>query len=393
MAPENACPVCGSTAGSPFFEVRDVPVHVGLQWPSREAARDCPKGDIALALCSGCGHITNMAFDPARLEYTQDYDNTLYYSGVFREYSRSVAERLIDRYGVRNKNVVEIGCGKGDFLVLLCELGDNHGLGFDPSYEPDRTGQVDTARIEFVRDFYSAKYAARPADLICCRFVFEHIYNPVEFLADVRRSIGSKSDTVVYIEVPNVMSILRDLAIWDIIYEHCSHFSRASLARTFTQCGFEVRDLYESYDGQYLSIEAVPCTDAGESGRGEWGRLDEIRSSVESFTDKCRSKMDAWRADLDRIERARRRTVVWGAGSKAVSFLNMLGIHDQIEVVVDINPHKQGKYIAGTGQQIVSPDYLRDYRPDVVIVMNPVYKSEIEQTMTRSGLTAELVSA
>ena len=40
---------------------------------------------------------------------------------------------LIRRYDLRGKEVIEIGCGKGEFLSLLCEVGDNRGVGFDPA--------------------------------------------------------------------------------------------------------------------------------------------------------------------------------------------------------------------------------------------------------------------
>jgi len=33
--------------------------------------------------------------------------------------------------------------------------------------------------------------------------------------------------------------------------------------------------------------------------------------------------------------------------------------------VVDINPFREGKYMAGTGQEIVSPAFLKRYKPDL----------------------------
>ena len=391
MATESVCPVCTSPAISVFFEISDVPVHVGLQWPTQDAARHCPKGDIRLASCRACGCITNLAFKSARLEYTEAYENPLHFSPFFQEYARSLAERLIERYDVRNKDVIEIGCGKGDFLLLLCELGNNRGVGFDPSYESQRTDAQKTKRISFIRDFYSERYACYKADFICCRFVFEHIHNPTDFLTMLRRTIGDRSNTVVYFEVPNVLSILRDLSIWDIIYEHCSYFSSESLARVFASCGFEVRDVNECYGSQFVSIEASPSKGVADSGRDRGRNSKQMTDYVASFAANYRGKMETWQSNLDRIWQAGRRAVVWGAGAKAVSFLNMLKIEDQIEYVVDINPHKQGKHIAGTGQQIVAPEFLRDYQPDVVIVMNPLYDREIRQIIRNLGLATEVL--
>ena len=49
--------------------------------------------------------------------------------------------------------------------------------------------------------------------------------------------------------------------------------------------------------------------------------------------------------------------------------------------------------MAGTGQRVVGPDVLRDYRPDLVIAMNPIYLGEIGAQLASMGLGAELVAA
>jgi hypothetical protein len=114
-------------------------------------------------------------------------------------------------------------------------------------------------------------------------------------------------------------------------------------------------------------------------------------SDVVTFADKYRRKVEAWQCDLERMAQAGQRAVVWGGGARGVTFLNTLKTQDQIEYVVDINPRKRGRYVPGTGQQIVPPEFLRDYQPDVVIVMNPIYKSEIQQLIKSLGLTAKFL--
>lgn len=65
---------------------------------------------------------------------------------------------------------------------------------------------------------------------------------------------------------------------------------------------------------------------------------------------------------------------------------------ERIPYVVDINARKQGRYIPGTGQQIVAPDVLRSYRPDTILVMNPNYLDEIRVTVGKIGLSADVVA-
>jgi hypothetical protein len=75
-----------------------------------------------------------------------------------------------------------------------------------------------------------------------------------------------------------------------------------------------------------------------------------------------------------------------------VAYLTTLGISDEIAYVVDINPYKHGMFLAGTGHEIVPPMFLKDYRPDVVIVMNPIYSAEIQHDLDRMGVEAQLMA-
>jgi len=75
-----------------------------------------------------------------------------------------------------------------------------------------------------------------------------------------------------------------------------------------------------------------------------------------------------------------------------VSFMNLLEIGDQIAAVVDINPGKQGSFLAGTGHEILAPEALREIRPDVVIVMNPIYRAEIERDLAQLSPRSEVAS-
>ena len=46
-----------------------------------------------------------------------------------------------------------------------------------------------------------------------------------------------------------------------------------------------------------------------------------------------------------------------------------MDVKDELEFVVDINPHKHGQFLAGSGHEIVSPEFLREYKPDSVIAI------------------------
>ncbi|MCC6397832.1 MAG: SAM-dependent methyltransferase, partial [Bacteroidetes bacterium] len=104
------CPSCAKGHMSIFYEVQGVPVNSVLLLPTREEALAFPKGDIALGFCELCGFISNVAFDPKEQEYSARYEATQAYSPTFTTFHRNLAQRLIDRYDLRNKTLIEIGC-------------------------------------------------------------------------------------------------------------------------------------------------------------------------------------------------------------------------------------------------------------------------------------------
>lgn len=384
-------PVCGAADAIELIEMRDLPVHCNVLWPTRDEALAAPRGTIRLGYFPDCGHTYNLAFDPALMEYTQEYENSLHFSAVFQEYAEALAADLVERHDLHGKDIVEIGAGKGDFLIMLSKLGDNRGWGYDPSYVPEEGYTAEG--VTFIEDFYTDKYTDQSADLIVCRHVLEHIEDPDAFIAQVRRAVGDRPNTVVFFEVPNSLWTLSRSGIWDVIYEHCSYFSPMSLAHLFEQQGFRVLALNEVFGGQFLTIEAIPADGAAETDPRWQAGLGQLTDDAIAFAANYKAKYDEWRGRIDELSAAGKRGVVWGAGSKGVTFLNVIKPGDVIEYIVDINPRKQGKFVGGTGQEIVGPEFLADYQPEFVIIMNNNYREEIGRLLAEQGVAAEILTA
>jgi SAM-dependent methyltransferase len=385
------CQSCGAQSLDIFYRADAIPVHSCRLVDSKEESLSLPKGDLRLGFCPQCGFIQNSAFDTALVDYSESYEDTQAFSGRFNSYVTEFADHLLDKYQLRGKNVLEIGCGRGDFLRLICERGSMKGVGFDPAYRAPAGGHSEQEAVRIYRDFYSQDTCEQHADLIVCRHTLEHIPAVKRFLDMVRHCVSEKASPIVCFEVPDTERILKEDAFWDVYYEHCSYFTVGSLERLFSAAGFAVLDIRKTYADQYIVIVATPvATGAGKAKTV--GHLVELGADVQLFQRNVGDKLRYWRQALDGYRESGRRVALWGAGSKAAGFLTALNVTDEVGCVVDINPNKHGYYQAGTQQRIVAPQSLKEYQPDVVIIMNPIYREEIRKNLDAMGLAPELLA-
>jgi SAM-dependent methyltransferase len=377
------CPACGALAGDPFLRLRGVPVNPSQRSSTRAQATHVDVRDVLLTFCDRCAMIWNPEFDPAALDYDAEYENSLHFSPAFQHYAEELADRLVERYGIREKTVVEIGSGKGEFLTLVCERGDSQGIGFDPTYN----GESDAAtngHVRFRRELYRDETALE-GDLVVFRHVLEHVPDPLGFLQCVRRANPS-SETVVYCEVPAAEYLLWERAVWDVVYPHCSVFAAAALSYLFERAGFRVLDSGFSFGGQYLWVEASPDDEVrAVLPRAEAAAL---RPLVDSFAAEVQLQRARWAETLDGANGDG--VALWGGGAKGTTFLNLVRGAEHVGAVVDLNPRKQGTFVPGTGHPIVGPEALVGRAPGHVIVMNAVYRDEIAARLAELDLQPEL---
>lgn len=380
------CPVCGSDAPEGFLRRGGVPAHQNLVMRDPGAALAAERGDLDLACCPRCGFVFNRAFDPARLSYGADYDNTQTCSPSFRGHVEGLVRHLVDERGVRGCRIVEVGCGQGDFLVRLVQAAGEGatGVGFDPAYTGPDT--VLDGRVRFERRFYGPECADVPADVVVCRHVIEHVPRPVELLRSVRAALEGAGRARVYFETPTVEWILRHRVVWDFFYEHCSYFSAASLSTAFQAAGFAVDEVREVFGGQYLWIEGSAGGPAPEVEMrpGEVPGLARAFSQAEPrIRGSLRAQVERWAADGG--------VALWGAGAKGATLAALMDPDRRlVRCVVDLNPQKQGRYLPATGHPIVDYRALAGLGVRTAVLMNPNYRAENERLLREAGLDVAL---
>lgn len=349
------CPLCQHSSLASGFELQDIPVFQNKVYETEAAARQAITGEINLRYCPQCTFIFNASFQPSLMEYDQKYQNEQSYSGYFQNYLNDIIQLLLAR-GFGGSRVIEIGCGQGAFLEKLLASGFD-AIGFDPAYLGDQP--------YVIKDYFSAKYNARHADLIIMRHTLEHIPEPLQFLQDLASMTGDQA--MVFIEVPDWNWIMSRRAFWDVVYEHCNYFNRQSLTGMFERS--EWGSLFHS---QYMYVLA------GLNQLREKACVAENPAvfDLQRLADHC----NAWKGHL----RRQGRSLIWGAGAKGCNFVNLLDPNRElVSAVIDINPLKQNHYIATTGHKIIGPQQLSECDEQTIFVMNDIYLSEIQE-MTRN---------
>jgi SAM-dependent methyltransferase len=380
-----SCPGCNGSTSHAVFDADRVPVNSVLLITSREAARAVPTGDIRLRFCPGCGLVWNAAFEHDKAQYDARYESTQAFSGTFSRFHRDLAARLVSQHRLAGKHVVEIGCGQGEFLVLLQEEGIGRATGFDPASRRPAGGGVEICPKPF-----SAGDLTESVDFLCCKMTLEHIPDPVAFLKTVREALRHSHDPIVFFMVPDATRILSEGAFWDIYYEHVLYFTPETLTRIFRFAGFDVCATESEYDGQYCTVVARPAQSANAE-RAPGPPSDALVDDAMALSERVDRQIEDWASRLSADGAGANRSVIWGGGSKAVAFLTALRGRIDIAGVVDINPLKHGTFLPLVADKIIPPARLREILPDRVLIMNPAYEAEVAADLRNLGLGPEMV--
>jgi SAM-dependent methyltransferase len=346
-------------------------------------------GEFDLRACPRCGLAFNATFDPGLLKYDENYDN-LVPSSVMDSYYRYLAGYLYDTFKLEGGLLIEVGCGKGAFLKIMCEMFPGiEAIGVDPSYQPaDREAP---ANVKFIADIFRDDHIPRTPSLVVCRHVLEHMDDPLEFLKLIRKSLDGYSNIPFFIEVPDLDWIVENDAFWDFCYEHCNYFTSRSLINTLQIAGFETQTIKKEFKGQYLWSTGIVQTD-----KLELTAEANVRALLD-YAEIEREQICAVKNKLERLKKDGNQLAVWGMATKGVVFCNLLDPEQTLfDRCIDINQNKSGCFVPFSGHRINLPEIFSETGAPsklTVIVMNPNYLFEIADNCRLFGLDPTYIDA
>lgn len=332
-----------------LYEANDFPVFQNRMYDSCKEAQASQKGDIRLVENLETGLVYNDAFRPELMVYDVNYQNEQAVSLSFQHHLNTIAQIIQKNMG--QVDLVEVGCGKGYFLEMLLDRCFEV-TGFDPTYEGNNP---------VIKNHYFESGLGIKAKGIILRHVLEHIQNPVDFLMSLRDANGGSG--LIYIEVPCFDWICQNKAWFDVFYEHVNYFRISDFYRIFGN----VIESGKVFGRQYLYIIAD---------------LASLRAPAIDHRDRVTFPSNFLVKLQKQYETYQGRSAIWGGSSKGVIFSLLKSRAGQaIKNIIDINPAKQGKYIAGTGLRVLSADEGLSKLPEgsMIYVMNSNYLKEIKE--------------
>lgn len=377
MSLRTACAACGHTELTIFLDLGKTPL--ANTFPTIDQLGDEVAYPLQLGRCGSCGLVQIMEIIPDEEIYGEDYG---FYSGGSQaqlDYHKQGARLLMKRHLAQaNDLVVEVACNDGSMLQHFHSWG-YQSLGIDPAKPADVAIGMGLSVIKEPFTYALARQIRDdqgPAKLVIAYNSLAHVNNLSDVLAGIRALLND--DGVAVVEVQYLPDLLAGNLYDQIYHEHRYYHSLSSFSRAAELHGLFVAhaELIELQGGGIrITLTPVP----GDTYTNEvaailhaeqWILDDGTYSSFQGRIERVREHMLTL---LDHELKAGRMVAGYAAAAKATTILNFCDIGPtKIPFVIDTTPHKQGRFVPGTGIPIVA-----DGRADTLLLLAPNYLSTV----------------
>jgi 2-polyprenyl-3-methyl-5-hydroxy-6-metoxy-1,4-benzoquinol methylase len=384
-----ACRFCGSPLSRLF-------VDLGAQPPSNAYLDQAALGRMEATfplkahVCERCFLVQLEAFQTPD-EIFGHYAYFSSFSQSWLDHARHYANQAIKRFDLgAASQVVEVASNDG-YLLQYFRAAGIPVLGVEPA---ENVASVARGRgIATVSLFFGRETArqlvreGRQADLLIGNNVFAHVPDLNDFTAGL--AIALKPTGTLTLEFPHLLRLIEDCQFDTIYHEHFSYFSLTTAEKVLAAHDLIVTDVEElATHGGSLRLYAQHRGSGAPSAAVTTLRQREAKAGIidisayRGFAERtAKVKRELLRFLIDAKESGKR-VVAYGAAAKGNTLLNYCGVRgDLIDYVVDLSPHKQGRYLPGSRLPILAPEALKETRPDYVLILPWNLAPEIETSM------------
>ncbi|MFQ6034721.1 MAG: methyltransferase domain-containing protein [Sedimentisphaerales bacterium] len=322
--------------------------------PDAESLESDKGVDLEICQCSGCG-LVQLSNDP--VPYYKEVIRAAAISEEMKDFRRKQFESFIQKYSLKRKKVIEIGCGRGEYLSIMQQFGvDAYGL----EYSAESVTQCVKNGLKVSKGFIQSstyKINHAPFDAFFILNFLEHLPDPNATLTGICNNLTD--DAIGLVEVPNFDMILRNKLFSEFISDHLFYFTKETLTTTLRQNGFEIIDCHQVWH-EYV-ISAIVTKRAKLDLSHFYQYQSQLKNEIEEYIRRFKDK----------------KVAIWGAGHQALAIISLINLAGKIRYVVDSAPFKQDKFTPATHVPIVSSDALDSDPVDAVIVMAASYSDEV----------------
>lgn len=352
--PISKCRVCGHIFfDQPLLRYENMPKAAQFM-PDIESLKNDKGVDLDVFQCSGCGLVQ---LSNAPVPYYREVIRASAVSGEMKIFRKRQFNDFVHQYSLQKKKIIEIGCGRGEFLAIMHEFAaQSYGLEFSGQSVSDCKKMGLRVYQGFIEkaDYHITN---GPFDAFFILNFLEHLPEPNETLGGIYNNLTD--DGIGLVEVPNFDMILQKKLFSEFIGDHLFYFTKETLGSTLWFNGFEILECkVQWYD--YI-ISAVVRK-----------RKKMDLSDFQSYQIKLKNEIEKYLSLFKN-----KKVAIWGASHQTLAILSLLDLSGRIEYVVDSAAFKQGKYTPATHIPIVAPDKLNSDPVDAVIVMAAGYSDEV----------------
>ncbi|POR47350.1 methyltransferase family protein [Bosea psychrotolerans] len=387
------CRSCGAALTATFADLGLSPI--SNAFPRIAARRQAELFyPLRAFVCSKCRLVQLEDFESREVHFNEDY---AYFSSVstsWLAHAARYATAMIDRFELgAASRVIEIASNDGYLLKNFVARGIAC-LGVDPAANCAEAA-MRNFNVETRVGFFGAELGAAlardgwQADLIAANNVLAHVPDPNDFVSGFANLL--KPAGTATFEFPHLLELVRHCEFDTIYHEHYSYLSLLALEPLFARAGLRVYDA-EKLSTHGGSLRLFVCHQGApfpETGALEALRAEELAAGLHTdgfytaFAESVRETKRRLLKLLIELKTGGARICGYGAAAKGTTLLNYCGIKtDILDFVVDRNPHKQGRFVPGTGIPILGAEAIDEHRPDYILILPWNIRQEIVESMS-----------